>query len=232
MGCFVGRRMADATCGRKDRKKMRVFCLKGVKCAVVCQEKCNFVAEDFILVFIHLFLSFMKLFLSILFLMLPAVAITAQEATSATLVSTDSTTAAAHILFEGVEVKGDISDFTKVLQRRSFTLKKRLGNELKYLFQGTVCGHSCYLEVSYTKRSRTVYRVLVQPKHVSENDYLDSLKVRYGNDFEETERGYQWMLPTGAVMFFTPVGYDPTLVVMDGVGVAAYKDEENQIRMR
>ena len=142
------------------------------------------------------------------------------------------TTAVAHILFEGVEVKGDIYDFSDALQKRGFVLKKRIGNEQQFIFQGSVCGHSSYVQVSYTKHSRTVYRVMVQPKHISQNDYLDSLQVRYGEVFDETERGYQWMLPTGAVMFFTPDGYDPTLVVMDATGVAAFKEENERPRMK
>ncbi len=144
---------------------------------------------------------------------------------------TDST-AVTHITFEGVEVKGDIYEFSDILQKRGFVLKKRLGNEQQFIFQGAVCGHNSYVQVSYTKHSRTVYRIMVQPKHVSPNDYLDSLQVRYGNIFDETERGYQWMLPTGAVMFFTPDGYDPTLVIMDAEGVATFKDENERPRMR
>ncbi len=137
-----------------------------------------------------------------------------------------------HILFEGLEVKGDIYDFSAAIQKRGFTLSKRLGNENAYIFKGTVCGQSCYVQASYTKHSRTVYRLMVQPKHVDLNSYLDSLRVRYGQVFDETERGYQWMLPNGAVMFFTPEGYDPTLVVMDAIGVAAYKEEDDRPRMR
>ncbi|MCR4994617.1 MAG: hypothetical protein K6A32_04440 [Bacteroidales bacterium] len=137
-----------------------------------------------------------------------------------------------HILFEGIEVKGDIYEFSEVMQKNGYKLKKRLGNEQQFIFQGPVCGHNSYIQASYTKHTRTVFRVLVQPKHVSQNDYLDSLKVRYGEVFDETERGYQWMTPAGAVMFFTPDGYDPTLVIMDGEGVAAYKEEEDRPRMR
>ena len=40
------------------------------------------------------------------------------------------------------------------------------------------------------------------------------------------------MLPNGAVMLFTPDGYDPTLVVMDAEGVAAFKEENDRPRMR
>ncbi|MBQ6432836.1 MAG: hypothetical protein IJJ94_02640 [Bacteroidaceae bacterium] len=156
----------------------------------------------------------------------------AQEQTEGAAAPADSVAAQAtsteHILFEGIEVKGDIYEFAAVMQKRGFTLSKRLGNEKAYIFKGTVCGQSCYVQASYTKHTRTVYRLMVQPKHVDLNSYLDSLNVRYGQVFDETERGYQWMLPNGAVMFITPEGYDPTLVVMDAIGVAAYKDEENR----
>ncbi len=156
--------------------------------------------------------------------MLPLTTVVAQQ--------TDSLSAPGHILFEGVEVKGDIYEFSEALQKRGFTLKKRFGNEQQFIFQGAVCGHSSYVQVSYTKHTRTVFRVLVQPKHISQTDYLDSLQVRYGEVFDTTERGYQWMLPAGAVMFFTPDGYDPTLVIMDAEGVAAYKDENERPRMQ
>ncbi len=167
----------------------------------------------------------MKTLLTSLLLLLSAATLNAQSDSAAITKPT-------HILFEGLEVKGDIYEFSEVLQKHGFVLKKRLGNESQFIFQGTVCGHSSYVQVSYTKHTRTVYRIMVQPKHVSQNDYLDSLQVRYGEVFDETERGYQWMLPTGAVMFFTPDGYDPTLVVMDAEGVAAFKDENERPRMR
>lgn len=162
-------------------------------------------------------------------------ALSAQEAAN-DAVAADSTankaTATEHIIFEGIEVKGDIYEFAATMQKRGFQLSKRVGNENMYIFKGTVCGQSCYVQASYTKHTRTVYRLMVQPKHVDINVYLDSLQARYGQYTDETERGYQWMLPGGAVMFITPEGYDPTLVVMDAIGVAAYKDENDRPRMR
>ena len=149
------------------------------------------------------------------------------QADAPAVVSAADTATVTHVLFEGIEVKGDIYEFSNVLQKHGFKLEKRLGNDLSYIFKGTVCGHSSYVQVSYTKRTRTVWRVIVEPKHVSLNDYVDSLQVRYGEATDETERGYQWMLPTGAVMLFTPSGYDPKLVIMDGIGAEAYKDENN-----
>ena len=159
----------------------------------------------------------------------------AQEPTdNATATPDTASTKAAteHILFEGIEVKGDIYEFAAVMQKNRFTLSKRLGNEYAYIFKGTVCGQSCYVQASYSKHSRTVYRIMVQPKNVDLNAYLDSLRVRYGEPYDETERGYEWMLTNGAVMFFTPEGYDPTLVIMDAIGVAAFKEENERPRMR
>ena len=176
----------------------------------------------------------MRQLLFSLFVCLSALSAKAQgvagEEPAADTTSTAATTE--HILFEGIEVKGDIYEFSKTLQKRGFTLSKRLGNENAFIFKGTVCGNSCYVQVSYTKHSRTVYRLMAQPKHIDQNVYLDSLCARYGEVFDETERGYQWMLPNGAVMFFTPAGYDSTLIVMDAIGVAAYKEENERPRMR
>ncbi len=167
--------------------------------------------------------------------LLTCISMQAQDVIGETTASADTAATAPateHILFEGLEVKGDIYEFSAAIQKRGFTLSKRLGNENAYIFKGTVCGQSCYVQASYTKHTRTVYRIMAQPKHVDLNSYLDSLRVRYGEVYDETERGYQWMLPGGAVMFFTPEGYDPTLVVMDAIGVAAYKEENDRPRMR
>jgi len=158
-----------------------------------------------------------------------------QAQDTSTSEAADTTAAPAyteHILFEGIEVKGDIYEFSDVMQKHGFKLAKRVGNENMFIFKGTVCGQSCYIQASYTKHSRTVYRVLAQPKHVDLNVYLDSLRARYGETLDETDRGYQWQLPNGGVMFVTPEGYDPTLVVMDALGVVAYKEEEAMPRMR
>lgn len=159
----------------------------------------------------------------------------AQNPTDANTATSDTASTPAyteHILFEGIEVKGDIYEFSAVMQKNGFTLSKRLGNENAFIFKGTVCGQSCYIQASYTKHTRTVYRMMVQPKHVDLNIYLDSLRARYGEPYDETERGYEWMLPNGAVMLITPDGYDPTLVIMDAIGVAAYKEENDRPRMR
>ncbi len=130
-----------------------------------------------------------------------------------------------HITVEGVELRGDIYEFSDVLRSHGFKLEKRLRDVDSFLFKGTIAGNSCYFQVSYTPLSRTVYRIMAQPRHVQENDYVDSLCVRYGDVFDSKPGSYQWMLPNGAVMLITPDNGEPTLVIIDGAGYAVYKDE-------
>lgn len=174
----------------------------------------------------------MKKILFVMVLVCYAIGLQAQDAASAAPDTTVAPAQTEHILFEGVEVKGDIYEFSATMQKRGFTLARRVGNESMFIFKGPVCGQTCYVQASYTKHSRTVYRLLAQPKHVDLNVYLDSLRARYGQTFNETDRGYQWQLSNGGVLFVTPDGYDPTLVVMDAIGVAAYKEENDRPRMR
>lgn len=141
-----------------------------------------------------------------------------------TSASSDST---GHILFEGVEVKGDIYSFYKILEKRKCKLTSRLRDANQYAMRGFVAGNECDFLISYTRNTRTVYRIMVRPKHVSVPAYLDSLKVRYGEPYDFEDETYKWMLPTGMVMFKTPDGYDPTLVIIDAIGFKAYKEEEN-----
>ena len=174
----------------------------------------------------------MKAFLFGMLFVCSAVGIQAQDVAAAASDTTAAPVVREHILFEGVEVKGDIYEFSAAMQKRGFTLARRVGNENMFIFKGPVCGQTCYVQASYTRHTRTVYRLLAQPKHVDLNVYLDSLQTRYGPTYDETDRGYQWRLPNGGVLFVTPEGYDPTLVVMDALGVVAYKDENDRPRMR
>lgn len=133
-----------------------------------------------------------------------------------------------HILFEGVEVKGDIYEFSKALQSKGYKLQRRDANARNYVFKGNVCGSSTQFQVSFTRHSKTVYRIMAQLKNIPLDVILDTLNARYGEPYDITTRGYQWQLPNGGVMLGTPDGYDPTLVVMDGLGVAAFKEEDNR----
>ena len=133
-----------------------------------------------------------------------------------------------HILFEGIEVKGDIYEFTRVLEHKGYTMVSRDNNLREYVFKGTVCGISQKFKVSFSKKSKTVYRIMLQPQNVPLDEYVVQLCERYGKEYDTISRGLQWTLPTGAVMLATPEGYDPTLVIMDALGVERYKDEDNR----
>lgn len=164
----------------------------------------------------------MKRLLFLLMLLGAPVVLSAQEATPQ-----DSVQQALpeHILFEGVEMKGDIYDFSKALQKRGFKLEERDGNSRNYIFRGDVCGRPTQFMVSFTRKTKTVYRIMAQLKNAPITDILAALNAAYGEPFDINNRGYQWQVPGGGVMLGTPEGYDPTLVVMDAAGVAAYKEE-------
>lgn len=134
-----------------------------------------------------------------------------------------------HILFEGLEMKGDIYTFAKTLQENGFRQVSRDNNQREWVFKGAVCGISQKFKVSFTKKSKTVFRIMLQPQNVPLDTYIKSLCERYGTEYETVARGLQWTLPTGAVMLATPDGYDPTLVIMDAQGVEHFKDEDNRL---
>jgi len=134
----------------------------------------------------------------------------------------------AHIRFEGIEVKGDIYEFSKTLQSRGYRLEKRESGTRAYVFKGNICGHSTLFQVSYSRRTRSVYRIMAQPKNIPLDALIDSLNVRYGEPYDTDNSRYMWQLEAGAVLLSTPEGYDPTLVIMDTAGVAAFKDEDHR----
>ena len=157
---------------------------------------------------------------------------------SATLpVASDSTASEAtpadvHIAFEDMTLQGDIYQFADTLKHHGFHLDKRMRDVDSFLFHGTIAGTSCYFQVSYTPTSRTVYRIMAQPKHVNINAYVDSLSVRYGELFDSKPGSYQWMTPGGAVLLMTPDGMDPTLVIIDAQGYATFKEERDAPKIR
>lgn len=163
--------------------------------------------------------------LSLMFVAAP-LALSAQEPNAAPTAA-DTAAAQPHILFEGVPVQGDIYEFYKVLERRGFKLLKRISGSDQYAMKGTVAGNTCEMLISYSHQTRTVYRIMARPKHVNTVAYLDSLKVRYGEPYDVDGDTYKWMLPNGMVMFKAPDSYDPTLVVLDALGVKAYREEED-----
>ena len=160
----------------------------------------------------------MKHLLSLLVLCMASLGVAAQE------------TAPEHVLFEGIELKGDIFDYSKTMQQHGYKLERRDNNQRNYVFRGNVCGVSTQFQVSFTRHSKTVYRVMAQLKNIPLDVVLDSLNTRYGEPYDVTDQRYMWQLTAGAVMLSTPEGYDPTLVVMDGIGVMTFKDEDNRQR--
>ncbi len=160
------------------------------------------------------------LLLLILCAMAPCLAIAQDAASGATAVRRQ------HISFEGIPVKGDIYEFADALRQAGYKLQKRDGDTRSFVFKGTVFGTTQVFRVSYTKRTRTVYRILAQPHNMPSDVLLDSLRRHYGEPADAAGDRIQWQLPTGAVMLATPDGYNPTFVIMDAVGVAAYTDED------
>ena len=137
-----------------------------------------------------------------------------------------------HITMEDVTIQGDIYQFSDTLKHHGFHLDKRLRDFDAFLFHGTIAGTTCYFQVCYTPITRTVYRIMAQPRHVDINAYVDSLTVRYGELYDSKPGSYQWMTPGGAVMLMTPNGMDPTLVIIDAVGYATFKEERDAPKLR
>jgi hypothetical protein len=133
-----------------------------------------------------------------------------------------------HLLFEGVEMKGDIYDFSKILQKQGFKQQQRDLNQLFFVFKGNVLGHPEQFKVNFSKKTKTVWRILVQPHNVPLDELVDSLKARYGEPYEALVTSYKWMISTGFIQLMVPEGYDPTLVFIDGLGATAFKEEDNR----
>lgn len=133
---------------------------------------------------------------------------------------------AVNLFFQGVPMSGTIDEFADAL-RPHFTLKRKMGSDRNWIFQGYVYGKECPFQVFYTKKTRKVYRVTVMPKNLDANIWLDSLTVDYGTP-AETELGYLWQLPQGTVLLRVIEGYDPALILLDKVGQAALKEEEGK----
>ena len=152
---------------------------------------------------------------------------------AATLSSTQDDEEAGHIKFIGVEVKGDIYEFSKILTKNGCKVTKRMGDSDQYAMRGTVYGaDNCDFLVSYTRNTLTVFRIMARQKHIDVNDYLHKLELIYGSYTDLADDTYKWVLPTGMVMFKVPEGYDPTLLIIDALGFAAYQDESGQKQMR
>lgn len=133
-----------------------------------------------------------------------------------------------HLMFEGVEMKGDIYEFSKVLQKHGYQQKQRDLNQLSFVFKGNFLGHSQQFRVNFSKKTKTVWRIMVQPHNVPLDEIVDSLTARYGEPYDAISTSFKWQLPVGYILLEAHEGYDPNIVFMDAAGVAAYKDEDNR----
>ncbi len=162
----------------------------------------------------------------------PHTAVAATHSHSTRYSATADSTAESHMLLEGIAMKGDIYEFSDTLRSHGFKLEKRLRDVDAFLFKGTIAGCTCYFQVSYTPTSRTVYRIMAQPKNINIADYVATLTDIYGPLFDSKPGSYQWMTEGGAVMLMTPDGMDPTLVLIDAKGYATYKEERDAPKIR
>ncbi len=133
---------------------------------------------------------------------------------------------AQHLDFMGFPIEGTIEDFTERIRQR-YPLKRKMGGDQYYIYQGTVCGHISYLKAEYSRKTKTVYKITVQPQHIDENAYVDSLVARYGRA-EEIQGGYRWIKPGGEIFLYLPQGYDPVLMYFDVKGFEKYKAEKKR----
>lgn len=129
-----------------------------------------------------------------------------------------------HLDFMGVPIGGSIDEFNDRIQPR-FRLKKRVAGENQYIYEGPMFGYNTYIQVNFTRKSRTVYRVLVTPKGINQMAWEDSLHVRYGEP-ENTRQGQLWQRPEGMILYYTPEGYDSALIYLDALGNNAFKEEK------
>lgn len=136
----------------------------------------------------------------------------------------ESTATDKHLDFLGVEIKGSIDDIKEKLEP-NFKLKKRVGTENYYLFEGPMFGYNVPVQVSYTRKSRTIFRFTVTPKNINLLAWQDSLINKYG-DPVQTEQGLLWQRPEGMILYYAPQGYETALIYLDAAGNAAYKEEK------
>jgi hypothetical protein len=144
------------------------------------------------------------------------------------LLHAQETTTTQHLTFEGIEMKGDIYDFAKILQKEGFKQKQRDLNQLFFVFKGNVLGRPELFKVSFSKKTKTIWRIMTQPHNVPLDELVDSLTARYGEPYESIATSYKWMLPTGFIQMEAREGYDPNIVFIDAAGANAFKEENNR----
>lgn len=135
---------------------------------------------------------------------------------------------AQHIHFSGIPLAGKIIDFTEEMRKKGFNLQKKMVDEDYYIFRGKYNGTTSYMRVNYTPKSNTVYSVIVTPQRIDMNMYLDSLIANWGAEYTASNVGYQWKANGGVVIFVTPEGKDPILIINDLEGSSLYKKEKEQ----
>lgn len=139
---------------------------------------------------------------------------------------TNQSSPSAHLKFRGIPIAGTIDDFSEKMQPR-FTLKKKRGAENHFIFEGPIYGYNMLLQVYYTDKTRTAYRVVVSPKHMDIETLKDSLKHDFGEP-EVTAQGSLWKTDEGIILHYTPEGYDTALIFLDAQGNQAYSEEKKK----
>lgn len=129
-----------------------------------------------------------------------------------------------HLDFLGVSIQGSIDDFIERMQPR-FRVKKKVAGENQVIFEGPMFGYHVYAQASYTRKTRTVYRVLVTPKNINEVAWQDSINANYG-EYVDTPQGQLYQPGGGMILYYAPEGYDSALIYLDYAGNEAFKEEK------
>ena len=129
-----------------------------------------------------------------------------------------------HLTFMGIPIEGSIDSFKDSMEPK-YKLKRKVGSENYFLFEGPMFGHNVYIQAYYSRKTRTPYRVVVSPKHLSLEVWQDSLISTFG-DPVRTEQGLLWQRPEGMILHYTPEGYDTALIFLDSKGNEAFREEK------
>ena len=132
---------------------------------------------------------------------------------------------AQHLRFMGISIEGNITQFTDSMKPR-YKLQKRVPDQRMNIYKGYVNGYGVYLQASYSRKSRTVYKVEVHPKNIGEDSWLDSLQTHYGEFQVLDDTKIFWEQPGGKIVWYQPEGYDPTLFFLDNAGLTKFNDEK------
>lgn len=145
-------------------------------------------------------------------------------ATEPVVADSVSETVPEHLCFQDIPIAGSIDEFTELMKPR-YQLKKKIGGDQYFIFYGSLFGYDTYLQVSYTRKSRTVYKVMATPKSINQQAWIDSLTALYGDPIY-TDRGWVWQRPEGMIVYYTPEGYDSALIYLDYAGQEVFRKEK------